>query len=149
MNGPYLALVLALGSRRWTDVPTIHDVLLDTWHDARQDGYCGIEVLEGGADGADTMSGDWAKAHLEDGVGHETLNADWDHCAPDCKPVHRRVRRNGTSYCPTAGHRRNQQMVDRGPLIAVAFNRAGSTGTADCIRRAKAAGIPVREVAAA
>lgn len=149
MNGPYLALVLALGSRRWTDVPTIHDVLLDTWHDARQDGYCGIEVMEGTADGADRMCGEWAEARFDDGVAHLPVAADWEGpCAAACPPNHRKTRRDGTEYCPLAGHRRNQNMVDRTPLIALAFQVGDSTGTADCIRRADKAGVPVRRWAA-
>ncbi len=148
MNGPYLALVLALGSRAWTDRSTIHDALLETWHDARQDGYCGIEVMEGTADGADTLAGQWAEAHREDGVGHLPVAADWEGpCSPACRPGHRKPRR-GTTYCPTAGHRRNQHMVDQQPVIGLAFQVGASTGTADCIRRLENASVPVRRWAA-
>lgn len=148
MNGPYLALILALGSRTWTDQDTIHDALLETWHDATQDGYCGIEVMEGTADGADHIAGEWAKAHFEDGVGHLPVAADWEApCPANCPPAHRR-RRGDSDYCPTAGHRRNQNMVDRRPLIGLAFQVGESTGTADCLRRLKKAGIPTRRWAA-
>lgn len=148
MNGPYLALVLVTGSRSWDDVPAINDTLLETWHDATQDGHCGIEVLQGGATGADSIARMWAKAHAEDGVGCQQYDAQWADCAEACLPGHRKTR--GTySWCPTAGHRRNQQMVNAEPAIVLAFHRAGSTGTADCIRRARAAGVPVREVLAA
>ena len=145
MNGPYLALVLGLGSRAWTDPDLIDDVLTETWHDARQDGYSGLEVMEGTASGADQMVGNWAKARLEDGIAHLPIPADWEGpCAPDCQPGHRKTRRDDVEYCPLAGHRRNQNMVDRQPLIALAFQVGSSTGTADCIRRAEKAGIPVR-----
>lgn len=145
MNGPYLALVLGLGSRAWTDRDLIDNALTETWHDARQDGYCGIEVMEGTADGADFMCGEWAKARLHEGVGHLPVAADWEApCPPTCPPGHRKIRRDGTEYCPIAGHRRNQNMINRRPVIALAFQVGNSTGTADCLRRAKKAGVPVR-----
>lgn len=152
-----LARVLGLGSRDWTDTATIDDALLDTWHDALQNGYDGIEVIEGGAEGADEHIGNWAKRHAGQSVTHRTMNADWDApCPPQCPPGHRRTRRNGTTFCPFAGHRRNQDMVDKRPLVALAFIApcAGprcrkpkphdSHGATDCIRRAEKAGIPVR-----
>lgn len=43
-----------------------------------------------------------------------------------------------------AGPLRNQAMVDSGADLVIAF--PGGRGTADCVRRAKAAGIPVREI---
>ena len=145
MNGPYLALVLGLGSRTWTDRDLIDDVLTETWHDARQDGYCGIEVMEGTAPGADEMCGAWAKARFDQGVGHLPIEADWEGpCATTCRSGHRRTRRDGTEFCPNAGPRRNQVMVDHQPLIALAFQVGESAGTADCLRRLAAAGIPTR-----
>jgi hypothetical protein len=160
MNG-YLALVLVAGSRSYRDAPAIHDVLLDTWHDATQDGWPGIEVMEGEADGPDSIAGGWAEAHVEHGVGHLPVAADWNGpCTDACQPGHRRGR-HGTTYCPTAGHRRNQGMVDREPLITLAFiapctsphcrrpKPHDSHGVTHCIKAARAAGIPVREVRAA
>lgn len=43
-----------------------------------------------------------------------------------------------------AGPKRNQQMVDTGADICIAFPLPGSKGTVDCIKRARAAGIPTR-----
>jgi hypothetical protein len=159
VNG-YLALVLVTGSRTFTDPVPIHDTLLAAWHDATQDGWSGIEVMEGTADGPDTISGDWADAHLADGVGHIQVEADWEGpCAADCRPGHRRARR-GTTYCPQAGHRRNQGMVDRQPKVALAFIDAcrsprctkprphDSHGVSHCIGAARNAGVPVVEVRA-
>lgn len=158
MNG-YLALVLVTGSRTFSDVPAIHDTLLDTWHDARQDGWPGIEVIEGQASGADSIAADWAKANREHGVGHQPTPARWEQCAPNCPPGHRRPAHDRT-YCPTAGHRRNQDMVGAGPLIALAFiddctstrcakpKPHDSHGVTHCIKAARKAGVPVREVRA-
>ena len=42
-----------------------------------------------------------------------------------------------------AGPIRNQEMVDSGADLLIAF--PGGRGTADCVERAKKAGIPVRE----
>ena len=46
-----------------------------------------------------------------------------------------------------AGPRRNQQMVDSGADLCLAFYRegAGNRGTKDCVRRARISGIPVIE----
>lgn len=156
MNG-YLAGVLVTGSRSWSDVPAIHDALLDTWHDARQDGWPGIEVIEGQASGADSIAANWALANRAHGVGHQPTPAHWETCAPNCKPGHRKPAHDRT-YCPTAGHRRNQQMVDMGPEIVIAFiahctsarcskpKPHDSHGVHNCIRLARKAGIPVLEV---
>lgn len=143
MNDNYLALTLITGSRKWHDVPVIEDALLETWHDARQDGYSGITVMHGGAPGADLIAGAWARRHQPDGIGHDQHDADWAHCAPTCPPGHRKTR-DDYSWCPLAGHRRNQHMVDAGPQLVLAFRVGQSTGTGDCIKRAEAAGIPVR-----
>jgi hypothetical protein len=159
MNG-YLAGVLVTGSRTWDAVESIHAALLDAWHDARQDGWPGIEVIEGQASGADGIAGDWAKDNQPHGVGHQPMPARWETCAPNCPPGHRRTAHDRT-YCPTAGHRRNAAMVALQPIICLAFiapctnqrckkpQPHDSHGVDNCIRLAKKAGVPVREVRAA
>lgn len=136
--------VLVTGSRSWTDTDTIHNALLAAWSDAIEADYDGITVIHGGAAGADTIADQWAHNHREHGVQVEQHNADWEGpCADTCPPGHRKARRDGTDYCPLAGHRRNQVMVNKAPVV-LAFQRAKSTGTADCIRRAEKAGSLVR-----
>jgi hypothetical protein len=156
VNG-YLAPVLVTGSRSWSEVAPIHAALEDAWHDAVQDGWPGIEVIEGGASGADDIAGRWADDRQADGVGHQRLDADWATCADDCPPGHRRET-HGTTYCPTAGHRRNAAMVALQPRLVLAFicpctnpkcrkpKPHDSHGTTQCIGLARAAGIPVTEV---
>jgi hypothetical protein len=139
------ARILVTGSRTWPDPQLLADTLLQVWHDALEAGHDGIVIVHGGADGADLLAETWA---IGNSVPYEAHPADWDTCGPDCRPGHRRTRRNGTTYCPTAGHRRNQQMVDLGAALCVAFHHSDSTGTADCLRRAAAAGIPVHRVTA-
>jgi hypothetical protein len=136
-----LALIGLTGSRRWPDTRLLEDTLLLVWHDALQDGWDGIELMQGCAEGADTIGGQWARRN---GILVRERPADWDGpCGTECPPGHRRRNRRGTDYCPLAGHRRNQQMVDEGPLLFVAASYRKSSGTADCMRRARKAGIPV------
>ena len=55
---------------------------------------------------------------------------------------------NWQRYGKAAGPRRNQEMVDAGADQCIAFFKRGAAnrGTADCVARARAAGIPVQEV---
>lgn len=81
-------------------------------------------VIHGGATGADTLAAQWA-----DRNGVETLvfHADWA--------------REGRA----AGPSRNARMLREGqPTCVLAL--PGGKGTADMVRRAKAAGVPVYEV---
>lgn len=73
--------------------------------------------------GADWLAKCWAG---ERRVPCRTMNADWN--------------RHGTR----AGPLRNQEMIDEAPDLVVAF--PGGRGTADCVRRALAANIPVSDV---
>lgn len=141
-----LALIGLTGSRKWPDVPLLETTLYLVWHDALQLGYSGIELMQGCADGADTIGREWG---LRNGILVRDRPADWEGpCGPECKPGHRRRNRHGTEYCPLAGHRRNQQMVDERPALFVAASHQDSSGTADCSRRAKKAGIPVHTITA-
>lgn len=49
-------------------------------------------------------------------------------------------------YGRAAGPLRDQEMVDAGAGLCLAWNLNNSRGTADCVRRARAAGIPVELV---
>lgn len=84
------------------------------------------EVIHGGARGADTESGKIAAGR---GLSVRVFKADWEHDGKRAGPI------------------RNQRMLDEGrPDIILAF--PGGRGTEDMVRRAKAAGIKVVEVAA-
>lgn len=83
-------------------------------------------VRHGGARGADSLAGLWATDH---GYPEQVYPADW------------------AKLGKAAGPMRNQAMVDAGGVVAVvAF--PGGPGTADTVRRARAAGLPVWEVTA-
>lgn len=79
-------------------------------------------IVHGAALGADSLAGREAAAL---GLSIEPRPAEWD--------------RHGKA----AGPIRNQEMVDAGADLLIAFG--GGVGTADCIRRARKAGIPVRQ----
>jgi GNAT superfamily N-acetyltransferase len=112
--------VLVTGSRDWDDRDAVH-AQLDRLH--REHGN--VEVIEGGATGADTHAREWATAK---GRPLKTYKAQW--------------KKHGRS----AGPRRNQQMLDEAkPERVIAFSRDLSTsrGTKDMVRRAQKAGVPV------
>lgn len=81
-------------------------------------------IIHGGARGADTMA-DQLSHSL--GCKLEVYAADWN------------------AHGKAAGYIRNQQMLDEGkPDMVIAF--PGGRGTADMVKRAKKAGVPVTEV---
>lgn len=141
--------VLVTGSRSWRDRETLADALLGTWHDGTQviSAEAQFLVVHGDCpDGADALAKQWA---IDNGLNHEAHPADWSApCDATCPPEHRKVSSRNGEYCPLAGHRRNQLMVDMSADLVLAFHRNGSRGTADCIRRATTAGIPVHTITA-
>lgn len=82
-----------------------------------------VTLVCGGARGADQMAIAW---HNITGTPVEVFPADW--------------KKHGRA----AGPIRNQQMLDAGADLVIAF--PGGRGTADMVQRARKAGIPVREV---
>lgn len=116
---PHPIRVLVCGGRDYNDCHRVWTVLGDL-HAVTPI----AEIIHGGAPGADMWARTW---------GHSAnlpvfeYAADW--------------RRHGRA----AGPIRNQQMIDEGkPNLVVAF--PGGRGTADMVKRARAAGIEVREV---
>jgi hypothetical protein len=109
--------------------------------------------------GADADAKAWVHMRKMEGrpVEEQPCPAEWDLCTPDCR--HPETRRAGRVYCPVAGLRRNQLMVDAGADYCLAFvarcpcpdrrrNDAtgmhGTHGTVDCLDKAAAAGIAVK-----
>src|SRR5262245_51068724 len=81
-------------------------------------------IIQGGARGADYLAWKWATERI---VPCQEYRAEWE------------------KYGRAAGPRRNLRMLAEGrPQLIVAF--PGGPGTADMVRRAKAAGVPVLEV---
>ena len=111
-------MVLVTGGRAYRKRAYLYGVL-DAIHAATP-----ITLLiEGGANGADALARHWAIAR---NVPHLTFQADW------------------ILFGKAAGPMRNQRMVNQNPDLVVAF--PGDTGTADCVRKARAKHIEVREV---
>lgn len=141
---PYDLRILVCGSRTYS-LDFVMPALLKAYAAAAGT----VTIIHGDAPGADRHARDWGHVH---GFDVEPYPADWDNCGPECDPGHRKVNRRGDEYCPTAGHRRNQRMLDEGkPDMVLAFvdkPLAESKGTADMVRRARKAGVPVYVVGA-
>lgn len=113
--------VIIYGGRDFKDAISLN-AALDTAHAAQAI----TAVVHGGAPGADALAGAWAQAWAQArSIPVEVFPADW-----------KRFRLR-------AGPLRNQQMADAGADACLAF--PGGGGTADMVRRARAAGIPVIE----
>lgn len=112
--------ILITGSRYWGDARTINGAILEHIEglDPRE-----VTVVHGSAPGADSLAAYAAECYV---TNVEAYPADW------------------RTHGKAAGPIRNQKMVDLGADVCLAFPEAGSRGTWDCVKRAKAAGIPVR-----
>lgn len=106
--------------------------------------YPGAVLVHGNAkDGDRTAAGMWRSF----GGTDDPVDAIWADCDPEadvaCRKPHRKKRRDGTEYCPTAGHRRNTVMVEMAPDLVLSFIRAKSRGATDCTEKAQEAGLNV------
>jgi hypothetical protein len=107
--------ILVCGGRDYTDKRAV-DMLLSA---ALRSGP--IEIIQGGAKGADRLAHDWA---LDNGVPCTTYAADWE------------------GYGRAAGAIRNRQMLTEGrPSMVLAF--PGGRGTANMVKLAQMAGVLV------
>lgn len=133
--------ILVTGGRDWDDRDHVHRVLAGLV-------TAPVPVLVHGDQGryrdGRLVGLDRVAARVAEELGWRTEPhpAWWDGpCSPSCPPGHRRRRGFGT-YCPTAGPRRNRAMAELGADLCIVW--PGGRGTADMVRRARAAGIPVR-----
>jgi hypothetical protein len=81
------------------------------------------ELVNGGAGGADYWARHWTKLR---GIPVTTINAEWDKFGLHAGPI------------------RNTAMLKLKPDLVIAF--PGGKGTADMVRQARAAGVPVKEI---
>ncbi|MGB3417884.1 MAG: DUF2493 domain-containing protein [Mesorhizobium sp.] len=120
--------VLVCGGRDFNDRQKLHNALDAIVPRTEPDEYGNslpdnVTIIHGGARGADQLADDYGVLNW---CGIEIFRADW-------------------GLGKAAGPIRNQRMINEGkPDIVVAF--PGGKGTADMVRRAKTAGIPVREI---
>ncbi len=157
--------ILVTGSRTFTDMRLVHEVFADTIPDPIEPGRDYVLVHGDCEQGPDSFVDPFCEneAWWVDNAGgslhaetHPVTHADWDRCAPSCRPAHRRTRRDGSTYCPAAGLRRDAHMVSLGADVCLAFidpcakptcrkpkphGSHGATYTADL---AEKAGIPTR-----
>lgn len=126
--------VLVCGSRTFVDEEPVERVLdgID-YHESSWNNP--MVVIEGGARGADALAEAWVAGFgTEYPKAHEQYPADWE------------------THGKAAGPIRNQQMIARGkPDVVWAFINKPlekSVGTADLVRKARKAGIPVYVVQA-
>ena len=112
-------LVLICGDRNWTDASAIEREMIRHGLDPQRD-----TIMHGAARGADSLAGQYAKAH---GFPVKVFPAQWD------------------TYGRSAGPIRNKQMLDENPDLVLAFhpNIAKSKGTGHMVRIARAKGTPV------
>jgi hypothetical protein len=145
--------ILVTGSRDWVDYQTLsraivqEQVNLSPLKPGQYDYNDGDwTIVHGDSRGADAMADDFAFVNL---YQVERYPANWTgSCRDTCRPDHRRQRWDGADYCPAAGNYRNQDMVDLGADVCIAFfkRNARNAGTWDCVMRAEAAGIKVVRV---
>lgn len=111
--------VLVCGGRQYADTFKVFEVLdglMNEYEDT-------IFVIQGGATGADQRAKEWAEVR---GMPCAEVKALWKF------------------YDKSAGPRRNEWMLALAPDLVLAF--PGGRGTADMVRRAELAGVPVREI---
>lgn len=122
--------ILITGSRTWDDLDAIYDAL-----DAAiaQSPSRDVTVVHGACPrGADRIAAEYCTSNLYvERLGKRLVL--------EPHPA------NWSQFGKLAGPFRNQDMVDLGADVCLAFIKNGSRGASHCARRAKAAGIEVRE----
>lgn len=144
MTAPHSPTILITGSRDLNNQPLVHHAIAAVAATFWPAGAIPT-IRHGNGRGADTQAqlvaehqGYPTAIHAADWDTHDTSCPQWCRNSPTCK---------------LAGPRRNQQMIDAGNDLCLAFplhvkpadgsRPAGSRGTWDTIARADAAGIPV------
>lgn len=112
--------ILITGSRDWTDEKAIFNAITEEvfGKDVTQ-----ITLIHGAARGADSIADKVARFY---NLHVEVYPADWQ------------------AHGKAAGPIRNQQMIDLGADVCLAFPKGESRGTRHCMKQAKKAGITVR-----
>jgi len=127
--------ILVTGSRHWSDYNKVIrglTVAIDELSTKFKDDKT-ITIVHGGARGADSLAADFVVNTRSYFAGHGYTIKEEVHPA------------NWNKYGKGAGPIRNQEMVDAGADICVAFLAPNSRGTKDCAARARAAKIKVLE----
>lgn len=145
-------IILVTGSRDWVDVREVRTTINEAYDRSNlwnPNGKRFLVVRHGDCPtGADHLASLIVYSFHQQGIWQvieDPMPADWNRaCTSECH--HKPRYRNGRPYCPVAGNIRNQAMIDKGGIDEVhAFPLPSGTGTQDCIKRAKAAGLHVVE----
>lgn len=138
--------ILVTGSRMWSDVS-----LLTTSLDTAAAGHDRVTLIHGRCDPRNTAGEcvPWGDALADPTLG-PFLGADWyaHHHAVARGWAVKEYPANWTLYGTAAGGIRNQHMVNLRPAadVCVGAPLGKSPGIRDCMRRARAAGILVRDI---
>lgn len=130
--------ILMTGSRDWNDVPSVKSAIRKALKILAVDPE-NATLIHGAAKGADSLAASVAR---EMGMEIESHPARWNVHSANCPKTdpgnggcwQGRTSANGTLSCRRAGFRRNQEMIDSGADILIAFIRdqsKGATGTLD------------------
>lgn len=151
--------VLFTGSRTYDNAPMVRVVLwglaANAFGTPSGDIHIPVEVCHGGALGLDALIDREARQIQAAVLRAKSYPANWRSCdrvhpVVPCPPSgeHRQLRhaaRGSGEYCPLAGPRRNQDMLDDfKPGLVIAFvdkPLASSRGTNDMVERAAKAGV--------
>ena len=139
---PYRMMIT--GSQTWTDFQVIEHTIGTMAMEAAQLGRDLLVVHGHCPRGADSIAHAVVVGRRHQGwrIDEERHPAQWGApCTDACRHGARRVRRDGSDFCQSAGMHRNLEMVKLGCDAFFAFHRGGSSGTANAIRHARAAGI--------
>lgn len=124
--------VLLTGSRTWDDEVLMRKAFSSI---AEQNEHAfKVILVHGTAHGADQMGERIAK-ELEWSI--ERHPAHWNSHDDNCPGWH-----EGEKVCKRAGHRRNEEMVNLGADICLAFIKSKSAGASSCAKSAEKKGIP-------
>jgi hypothetical protein len=106
------AWLLVLGSKTFKDDVTVRRFLSVHLKEALVAGHDGIIVVHGAGTDVDRSAERWVEQNRYRGAESHRFPADWDgDCVETCKSDHRKIRQNGTTYCPAEGYNRNKRMV--------------------------------------
>lgn len=124
--------LLVAGSRDMAD----YDLLRRSLDSLLRNRLSDVVILHGGAPGADSLAGRYAR---ERGLACEVFEARWGDIERPGALVRRR--RDGSLYDALAGPLRNQRMLDEGRPDAAVLFPSGGPGTRDMLARVETAGI--------
>lgn len=128
---PYVR-ILVTGSRDWREEMPIW-IALEQFTPSNPKLMHTVKLVHGGQVSTDPVTGEkYGADYLASIIWTGNIG-----CPEEAHPA------DWKRYGRAAGMRRNQEMVDAGADLCVAFPLPQSRGTIDCMRRAKAAGIPI------